>query len=410
MATTDFTPSVEEFQGIYGPYQVHELLLQKIWLEGSFDDRNIIDSLGRSVVVRFAGRWNRLDGPDFKDAILTIDGELVEGDVEVHFGQKDWYAHQHDSDPAYDNVVLHILYHPILAGRKSVQNSSGKQIPGVSLMERLWYDLEEYANIDSIVSSTGKGTNDVIDGLLAFDLDDRRALLYEAAKERWFAKVGFAALRVDKLGWERACHQTAMEIMGFRFNRTPMLRVAGQFDLERISTGDVGVDRLWTSVGDRWKQRGCRPANQPLSRLKQYVAWAVAVPDWPERLLRFEDRCGLEMNSISDEGERSRRELDTKGKKEWFAKTVVDEKVGGTRLDTLICDGFLPLLAAVHKREYFDIWFSWYVGDFPDSCIGGLKLLQIAGDRKRPLSNGWGQGILKKMAIDGYAGNSLAIG
>jgi len=41
------TLGVEEFQGFYGPFQVSELLIQKVWLQGAFDGTRLKDHWGR---------------------------------------------------------------------------------------------------------------------------------------------------------------------------------------------------------------------------------------------------------------------------------------------------------------------------------------------------------------------------
>lgn len=48
-------------------------------------------------------------GPDFQDAILDIDGDLVRGDVELHLRASGWFAHGHHRDRAYRTVVLHAV-------------------------------------------------------------------------------------------------------------------------------------------------------------------------------------------------------------------------------------------------------------------------------------------------------------
>jgi len=66
------TPSVEEFQGLYGPFQVSELVLQRIWLKAAFDTSRMRDDKGRPVDLIHPGDWNRLSGPDFKNATVSI--------------------------------------------------------------------------------------------------------------------------------------------------------------------------------------------------------------------------------------------------------------------------------------------------------------------------------------------------
>ena len=37
------------------------------------------------------GTWRK--GPDFKDAELSFDGNVISGDIEIHFDEKDWQKH-----------------------------------------------------------------------------------------------------------------------------------------------------------------------------------------------------------------------------------------------------------------------------------------------------------------------------
>ncbi len=64
---------------------------------------------GRDLVVLSRGVRNRSAGPDYPGALLLLDGELRSGAVEMHRQEAEWYAHGHDSDSAYGDVVLHLI-------------------------------------------------------------------------------------------------------------------------------------------------------------------------------------------------------------------------------------------------------------------------------------------------------------
>ncbi len=64
---------------------------------------------GERLVVISPGRRNHGPGPDYLDAVLLVDGALEVGSVEMHLRESDWFAHGHGSDPAYDDVRLHLL-------------------------------------------------------------------------------------------------------------------------------------------------------------------------------------------------------------------------------------------------------------------------------------------------------------
>lgn len=389
------TLSVEEFQGLYGPFQVSELLIQKVWLQGAFDGSRLKDHWGRRVEVISPGRWNRLAGPDFKNAILRIDGQRVAGDVEVHFGQKDWVAHGHQSSPAYSKVVLHVLYHPLAKDAPPTLTFSGLEVPCVSLMPLLWYDLEAYASDDSIVESTRSGNEAAIETLFELPIEERRERLRSQALKRWELKVHFSRQRIERCGWEEACHMTALEILGYAANRIPMLWVAGAYPLARCREERPDVDLLWELGRDRWTTLGARPANYPKQRLIQYVEWMSQVPYWPSHLEDF----GRNFPEILENGFGGdcaifRKTCGLSRLRDRFSEEVVSGQVGGAKLDTLICDGFLPLLAARSSLDLAAYWFHWFSGNAPESVVESLKSAQILEPRKHVLSNGWAQGIL----------------
>jgi hypothetical protein len=115
--------AVAELQGLYGAFLFPEKLLQKIWLRGDYDGTDARTVDGRRSEILHPGRWNLLGGPDFRAARLRIEGgrEFV-GDVEIHVRCEDWAAHAHASDPAYDDVVLHVAHScPIARARRGVE-------------------------------------------------------------------------------------------------------------------------------------------------------------------------------------------------------------------------------------------------------------------------------------------------
>jgi len=85
-----------------------ELSIQKQWSEVR---RGTVFTLlnGASLRVLSPGRWNRMPGPDFRNAKLELNGTPLRGDVEIHGKTSDWISHGHGGDPAYDNVILHVV-------------------------------------------------------------------------------------------------------------------------------------------------------------------------------------------------------------------------------------------------------------------------------------------------------------
>jgi hypothetical protein len=78
------------------------------WLAGLIGPR-LTATDGAVVQVVAPGMPGGGPGPDFRHAVLVINGALRFGDVEVHLRSSGWTAHRHDRDAAYDGVALHVV-------------------------------------------------------------------------------------------------------------------------------------------------------------------------------------------------------------------------------------------------------------------------------------------------------------
>jgi len=376
-----------ELQGLYGPFGFPERLLQKIWLRGEFLGSTARLADGRTLRVLSPGRWNQLGGPDFRLAHLEIGDRRITGDVELHLREADWRTHAHATDPAYDDVVLHVVLFPTDA--TTTAGHDGRRIPLLVLLPLLTRGLEDYAEDDVVERFANRAHSQALDVLGALPEVERRRVLKLQAERRWEQKTRYAALRVQRLGWEEACHQTALEVLGYRYNRGAMLRVAASWPLAAWRNTDGLVGAVYTSEMNRWSVQGVRPANHPKTRLEQYARWVEAVPDWPERL-RAWDWLNPPGDDEATRGLRKEMAYPTLRKR--FCEELVGGALGGSRLDTLVCDAWFPL-AAVANKAVLGHWFHWYPGDLPPHLAQTLRQIGVIS-RCQPLCHGLAQGLL----------------
>ncbi len=397
IAGTD--PCVAELQGIHGAFAFPERLLQKIWLRGDFDRAAARLADGRGLRILNPGRWNLLGGPDFRQARLRFgagaDAPVVTGDVELHLRASDWDSHGHARDGAYENVVLHVVLFPPPPGSVTV-GSGGSRIPVLALLPLLHRGLEEFAADEAVEQLADRVLARLPDELARVPVDVRRCRLEEHASRRWRQKVHFAGVRLRRLGWEAACHLTALEILGYRFNRAPMLRLATSHPLPAWREQPPDPFVLAASESEAWSLQGVRPANRPLVRLRQYAAWVARVPAWPDGWRMIARSLPRSSRKEAEGAASVRRAEDFGGWREEVARRVCGGAIPGTRLDTLICDGLLPLAAAeglcagAAERR----WRHWFPGDLPPSHRRVLVAAGVCDGTAYPLSHGAAQGAL----------------
>lgn len=390
------TAEVAEFQGLYGAYHVSELLLQKIWLRGAFDQARAHTTAGETLTVVHPGAWNRLSGPDFRGARLILGGREVSGDIEVHFHAEAWKQHGHDTDPAYAQVVLHVVLFPPPppAGAKPpARTLDGREMPVLVLVDLLWHDLEEYATDDAVAALSGRDAMPLVEHLLALEPATRAAAVRAAAEARWCEKIHYARLRIERCGWEEACHLSALEILGYRANREAMLRVGTQHPwtawAAAISTGDAAptLEALLAAGGEFWTHRGVRPANQPRRRLAQYMGWMARAPDWPKRL-RTIALPSIEPGPAGESIIAQRRRADHARLRERLARELTGDQLGGLRFDTVVINLVLPFLAAAPgaaptiAAAAATWWRLWAPGDIAEALLLASRQIATPGVRE----------------------------
>jgi hypothetical protein len=107
-----------------------EDLMQYVWRFRLWPDLTMTASDGRRVDIIDPGTLNTGSGPDFFNAKVRVDGQIWAGNVEIHVRASDWHRHNHDNDPAYDNVVLHVVQYDDCAISRRVD---GAVIPQVTM-------------------------------------------------------------------------------------------------------------------------------------------------------------------------------------------------------------------------------------------------------------------------------------
>jgi len=123
-----------------------EDFLHHVWQFKKFDIANLKTTKGESIQILNSGLYLQLAGPDFFNAQIIIGNQKWAGNVEIHLKSSDWYVHNHEKDPNYDSVILHIVWeHDVPIFRKD-----NSEIPTLELKEYVALsDLHKYQSLIS---------------------------------------------------------------------------------------------------------------------------------------------------------------------------------------------------------------------------------------------------------------------
>lgn len=195
-----------------------EALLQYIWQHKLWLSEDMVTNDGRRVRVIDPGLLNTDSGPDFFNAKVEIDGHTWVGNVEIHVRASDWRRHHHDTDPAYDSVVLHVVE----KDDAPVYRSNGELIPQVALQISHRFN-ESY---DRLVNAT-------VELPCAARLNEVPRLtvtewIEALAFERLHSKVDRVRDLYDRYhgSWEDICYVTLARTLGFGINNDAFERLA----------------------------------------------------------------------------------------------------------------------------------------------------------------------------------------
>jgi len=299
--------------------QPPERLLQNIWHHQRLR-RDLLRTLdGQPVRVLHPGFWNHEAGPDFRGAILQFgQDEPREGDIEVDVLTQNWQAHQHDRNPAFANVILHVVW--------TAGPAASAPAPALALHEFLDMPLHEmqFWAASGAAERWPESLRGACSAPLAQLLPEQRDdLLRQAALVRFERKAGELENRARQAGWEQALWEGLFRALGYKQNVWAMQRVAEVLPSLREGTdsllawqarllgvsgflpgeppaaasGPSGYVRAlwdhWWRERDQfrgvllpkklWRMHGLRPANQPQRRLAMAAHW-LAARDFPARL------------------------------------------------------------------------------------------------------------------------------
>ncbi len=295
------------------PQKLREKVVAHIWADQLIETGRLATACGKPVTVIAPGWENLAEGPDFRHAILEIDGTRVKGDVEIHTYASHWYQHKHDSNPVYDRVILHVVMWNNRTST-SVRGYSAGAIPMMVLSDVLIRPLQELEK-DTVAGSTASPRQEdprlTPERLQQLTGSDFGKFLDAAGDWRILDKARRFLVAFKRDDVQEVFYRMLMEAFGYVRNRAPFSRVAYALPLQSLAiqngSGSIAETRerllgqfaavagLLPELSGRhdgetaafaqrlretsvepargalsrsdWTRKGVRPANQPIRRL-----------------------------------------------------------------------------------------------------------------------------------------------
>lgn len=248
---------------------------------------------GKNFKLIYQGDYNANEsGPDFLNAKIEIEGIIWSGNVEIHVKSKDWYAHNHHFDNAYDSVILHVVYQyngdvkigetilPVLEIKDYIDMHHYRRFEkllkakktilcGSALMEFpsiYFIEMKERA----LVQRLSRKTNNLFQTV--HSTDPKNVLYFLIARAM--------GTKVNQLPFEELTYRLPLSIikqMKKKRQAQAICLASGLFIPEsendvlistRLNQNGTFDNRVFKSA---WKQGGVRPSNHPYKRIVQFA-------------------------------------------------------------------------------------------------------------------------------------------
>lgn len=270
-----------------------EEFLYYIW-ENRLTDKDLKTTEGEAVDIVATGYRNTDSGPDFLEAKIQIGNKLWVGHVEIHVKASDWNRHGHQTDKAYQNVILHVVY------------ENDAKVNGIPTLElKSHFDEGIFAQYQRFVSSKSwipcEKSIEKVPVFTRFSWLDRMAVERLESKASTVTKL----LESNQFDWEDALYKLLMRYFGLKVNneafeylanilpfKTLLKHADNLLQVEAMLMGCAGFleddfteeyplllkrefaimrakFNLLTMPAERWKFMRMRPSNFPTIRLAQ---------------------------------------------------------------------------------------------------------------------------------------------
>jgi hypothetical protein len=374
-----------------------EDFLHQVWRLQLFKKGEMLLSDLGEVLVLKPGLKNRNAGPDFEQSKIKMAGLDWVGSIEIHVRSSEWNQHGHQDDPAYESVILHVVWE----ADQAVFRKDGTQVPCLELKNLIPLEvIFRYRELlENQKNETGIPCGSFLknlDSFLFFSMKERVLV------ERFERKAEAIQHRYRQMGkdWLATLYQTLAWGLGLKINAEAMEMLAfsipfrqaatlkdNPFSLSALFLGQAGfLAREKGPISEKlsaefqhlkirfklqstqfpWKKFRLRPGAFPEQRVCLFICLVLHLPDWLQQVENSGSPAALFLNMEKDPAKELLvsflKELDLDGSKVRLTSFLKNN---------LIINVFSPYLVAMgleqNDRAKIEKAIDWVSGLNPEN-------------------------------------------
>ncbi len=220
---------------------MNEDFLHYLWKHKKFELSKLKTTHQQEIVLNSVGLHNTYSGgPDFFNALISIDGQKWAGNVEIHYKSSDWYAHNHEKDRAYDNVILHVVWEDDI----SVFRKDNTQLPTLQLKEYVSKKLlARYQIVFKRDNPKWIACEKQFQKVSDFVMSNWQERLFLERLEQK-SELILSLLKNTSNDWEAILFQLLAKNFGLKVNGEAFLSLANSLDFSIIRKCSKNLDQL----------------------------------------------------------------------------------------------------------------------------------------------------------------------
>jgi len=215
--------------------QFSEKIISRLWQ--CQPANSLVTDNGERFQTIFPGRVSHNRGCDFKDAVFTLNGQMISGDVEIHVKSSQWYSHGHHRDPKYNNIALHVVCLQDNQSPTMLQN--GKTVPTICLSPFLCHSSDE---LNQHLDLWENSSFSCPEAKRYSNPGSLNKLLTFAGEERFAAKAALFRQALEKEGAGQVLFRGIVRALGYAQNADPCEKLANILSLNSLEKVEPEAD------------------------------------------------------------------------------------------------------------------------------------------------------------------------